>query len=154
MLSDRRFTIYRTTHLSPRQGTLLGLIWIVVQRNRELGRGAFVSRGLLMDLISAAQNRRLIDPSVRFERDRARPYPYSVVPRADLEELVRQGFLHTQEMEGTETFSFLGTAFFELTTNPFRHIRVFGFVELVNNLADPDEDRVLDSMRGWDPTPE
>ena len=40
MLSDRRFTIYRTTHLSPRQGTLLGLIWIVVQRNRELGRGA------------------------------------------------------------------------------------------------------------------
>ena len=146
MLSDRRFTIYRTTHLSPRQGTLLGLIWIAVQRNRELGRGAFVGGGLLRDLITTAQARKLINPLVNFELPRFTPLG------AELKELARQGFLHLSE--NPERIGFLGTTIFDLPTAIFRHIRVSGFAELVKDLADPDEDRVLDSTRGWDPTPE
>lgn len=131
--------MYRPLHLSPRQGTLLGLIWIAVQQSRGRGEAAIVESKLLRELIFIAQNRGLIRPAVHFPFDRSSlPELDSVGLGYALEELQKQGFLHVPETGST--IGFLGTTFGDLPTGIFRHIDVFKFAELVDEFTGGRDD--------------
>uniref|UniRef100_A0A832DUF1 Uncharacterized protein n=1 Tax=candidate division WWE3 bacterium TaxID=2053526 RepID=A0A832DUF1_UNCKA len=147
--------MHRPLHLSPRQGTLLGLIWIAVQKNRERGQGAFVEAGLLGDLIFAAQSRGLVSPLANFLFDGTSSLPYLEAPsvRHALETLKDAGLLHISggksqpgRSEGQYipetggTIGFLGTSFFDLPTGIFRHLNVFGFADLVEEFTEGRDD--------------
>ncbi|OGC44968.1 hypothetical protein A2V54_02600 [candidate division WWE3 bacterium RBG_19FT_COMBO_53_11] len=131
--------MYRPTYLSPRQGTLLGLIWIAVQKNREREQGACVETGLLGDLIFTAQSRGLISPAAHFRFDDA-SLPCLEAPnlRHALQALKEAGFLHVPETGGT--IGFLGTTFFDLPTGVFRYLNVFGFADLVEEFTGGERD--------------
>jgi len=126
--------MYRPLHLSPRQGTLLGLVWIAVQKNREQGEGASVEEQLLRDLVFTAQNRGMISRAIYFDFDNgALPYVEAPALRLALEALQEAGLLHISR-DGSK-IGFLGMSMYALPTGIFRHFRVFGFAELVDEFT-------------------
>jgi len=133
--------LYRPLFLSPRQATLLGVLWIAVRWNQEKGEGAFVESGLLENLIFSAQSRGLIMFPSHFRFEASFPEPVSAGLRVALEELARQGFLHLPETGGT--VGFLGTSYVDLPTGIFRQIDFFGFTELAAALLKIPEPPLL-----------
>ena len=126
--------MYRPLHLSPRQGALLGLVWIAVQKNREQREGASVEEQLLRDLVFTAQSRGLIDSAAHFRFDGpVLPERAPADLRMTLEELQKQGLLYVPETGGM--IGFLGTSFFDLPTGVFRYLNVFGVAELVEEFT-------------------
>lgn len=141
MLPDPGRTVMnRLVYLTPRQGTLLGLIWIAVQKSREQGGEACIKDPLLRELIFTAQNRGLIGLNAQFQFYRSSlPELDSAGMRMILKELKDQGFLHISET--ADTIGFMGTSFLELPTGIFRYINVFGFAELVEEFTGDGDDR-------------
>lgn len=126
--------LHRTFTLSPRQGALLGMIWIAIQKSRGNELGAVVETKLLRDLVLTAQDRGLVDREVLF-------WPSETYQRGwgapDLQHALQ--FLKEADLlyipEPGDTVSFLGKTLFDLPTGIFRHINVFGFAALVDEFT-------------------
>lgn len=128
-LGQNALLVYRPLVLTSRQATLLGMIWIAVQRIRGQGAGSGVEFQLLKDLVFAAQNRGLISPAVDFQFERADlPELKSRWLDAALEELKRQGFIY---FSGSGSVGFPGVTGADLPTGIFRWINFFAFADLV-----------------------
>lgn len=124
----------RPLYLSPRQGALLGMVWIAIQKSREKDTGAVVETKVLGDLIFAAQDRGLIDRQVFFRPsdEYLRGWEVPELHRT-LETLKNADLLHVPETG--DTVGFMGTTFYDLPTWIFRHINVFRFAELVEEFT-------------------
>ncbi|GEM_PF-5884859 len=133
-LEKGRTVIYRPWYLSPHQETLLGLVWIAAQQNRERGREALVESFFLDNLIFVAQNRQLIDSAARFQSDSSSA-SFLETPwlKRALQELKDADLLCIPE--NGEIISFSGNSFFSLPTGIFRHLRVFRLAGLVEELT-------------------
>ena len=139
MLSDRgNSVLYRPLVLTPRQGALLGMLWIAVEKSRERGEGPDVDSQLLGELVFTAQNRGMVSRAVYFDFDNGvLPYFEAPVLRLALEALREAGLIHASEDGRTIGFptGFLGMSMYDLPTGIFRHFRVFGFAELVDEFT-------------------
>ena len=126
--------LYRPLPLTYRQGVLLGMIWIAAEKGLERGEGSDVDSQLLGELVFTAQNRGMISRAAYFDFDNgALPYLEAPALRLALQALKEAGLLYLSRDGGT--IGFLGMSMYDLPTGIFRHFRVFGFAELVEEFT-------------------